>query len=72
MVENKSRVDAQERGVATRSNGCGAVRKDQGAGLIPVVDDDYGIQAIEEGLKTEYVSKQQILDTLRGQDGSSI
>ena len=71
MVESKSKVDTQERGVATHS-GCGAVQKDQGAGLIPVVDDDYGIQAIEEGLKTEYVSKQQILDTLRGQDGSSI
>ena len=71
MVENKSKVDTQERGVATH-NVCGAVQKDRGTGLIPVVDDDYGIQAIEEGLKTEYVSKQQILDTLRGRDGSSI
>lgn len=71
MVENKSRANIQERGV-DKHDGCGHVQKDQSTGLIPVVDDDYGIKAIEEGLKTEYVSKQQILDTLRGQDGSSI
>ncbi len=39
---------------------------------IPEVDDAYGIQVIEESMKTEDVSEEQIFATLRGLDGTSV
>ena len=39
---------------------------------IPEVDDPYGIQVIEESMKTEDVSEEQIFNTLRGLNGSSV
>ncbi|MYA62055.1 MAG: hypothetical protein F4X94_05725 [Dehalococcoidia bacterium] len=36
------------------------------------VDDAYGIQVIEESMKTEDVSEEQIFATLRNLNGSSV
>ncbi len=36
------------------------------------VDDAYGIQVIEESMKTEDVSEEQISDNLRGLNGSNV
>ena len=39
---------------------------------IPEVDDPYGIHVIEESMKTEDVSEEQIFATLRDINGSSV
>ena len=39
---------------------------------IPEVDDPHGIQVIEESMKTDDVSEEQIFATLRGLDGTSV
>ena len=39
---------------------------------VPEVDDAYGIQVIEESMKTEDISEEQIFATLRGLDGTSV
>ena len=39
---------------------------------IPEVDDAFGIKVIEESMKAEDVSEEQIFATLRSLDGTSI